>query len=476
MEVWIMIPSALMGGVIGPGGSHVAASRDASKALIHVEKTPPGRQQNMRAISVKGPARNVLKALELLIHSTDQRKPRPRADGGDFPGRMQAASGWGKGDQQLQPWGGGNAGMSWGCGDAGWGCGGCGDSGWGGGDAGWGDGDAGFWNGASFDAGMGMGMGMGAGKGKGKGKGKGQGNEGWDDSWLSMWDPWFFMAAMMDYYNKGSGTGKAAGGYNYKAFRSPQTLEPDAFVTLQDNIDTLMRGVLALQLAGYHADRYFNDGALGKMESQCGGELRQLEKEPCRPPNERVLVIGGPEECLEGLISVVIDRLSNLDARGSESMTMDVNLLLPSIRLGAIIGHQGKIINGIREDSGCRIISDRGTPGDAKGGNTIRLVNLKGLPSQIKQALGIIAGRLIKEGLATGGYTQLPSGDAEPPQPAKRRRVLGPGLRVIIGEQIGLFSGRQGVIVSGTHDGRSRVQMDDGSFEDFDNDYLEVVG
>eukprot|EP00421_Protoceratium_reticulatum_P024436 CAMPEP_0168469742 /NCGR_PEP_ID=MMETSP0228-20121227/58375_1 /TAXON_ID=133427 /ORGANISM="Protoceratium reticulatum, Strain CCCM 535 (=CCMP 1889)" /LENGTH=127 /DNA_ID=CAMNT_0008485533 /DNA_START=126 /DNA_END=506 /DNA_ORIENTATION=+ len=83
LDIRLLAPSPLVGGIIGRGGSNVAAIRQASGAQVQIERTPPGSQDEFRAIELSGSCPQLRLALVQMVvriyeeHATSGGSPSP---------------------------------------------------------------------------------------------------------------------------------------------------------------------------------------------------------------------------------------------------------------------------------------------------------------------------------------------------------------------------------------------------------------
>lgn len=380
MEVRMFVPSAVVGGIIGRQGATIKAIRENTGATLRIEKTPAGPQEQVRSIDIGGSISQIRLALQEIVHRVDEEGGTgmllaPPSAGG--PGGCAMGGMGGCGAVMRSPGGMGGVGHA-----------------------------------------MGGGMGMGAGHVMGGGMcgggrmgacGAAAANQG------------FARGGQMSSMAGAPGLGFGRAGYGGCGGCAGGFQGCGAVASLVGGSARggTKRGVaLAERPHGVLVFELANDLA-GLLIGQRGATISRIRRstgaqchirEACRPGGgERVVAMDGTQEQVSRCIDEAFAALQAPD-RGSEpDRPIELQLIMPSGHMGAVIGQKGANITSIRQ-TGVRIKVDEGysTAKDSE-----RVAAVSGTAAQVSGALKMVADFLYREGKV----------GVEESSPAKRERV-----------------------------------------------------
>lgn len=179
------------------------------------------------------------------------------------------------------------------------------------------------------------------------------------------------------------------------------------------SVDEPPQGVLVLEMRNELAGCIIGRGGstISNIRRDCGGKL-EVREGSRRGGGERVVIFDGEPEQVDRLICEVFLRVeerirgdSGDHNRGDrdQDTKVEVTLIFPAFRMGAVIGRGGQNINAVRSKSGARLRVESNA--DSHGASE-RTVEVAGSVGQVREALRMVARTLFEEGKTSSGDGQ----------------------------------------------------------------------
>lgn len=354
--VEVLVPSAIVGCIIGKQGSSVAEIRNGSGARITVQRTPPGPQDPVRIVEVEGSYTSVRMALGIMLVKMDEegKLSQHAASGGVMARRAAMTSAKGYVPQEFQaasfPQGRVAPAMQWG---GGGGCGG----------------------------GFGGGYGGGGGCGRGGGRGGGYGACG---------------GAPMAHPAYGPVAG-ARGGYAAAASPYGGGFAPAASAMQGASPQGSLGGLLCFGCSNQVAGRLIGKGGAVITDIRKASGAKFKVEESTRPDaGERFISIDGNveevERCINRVFEILDDGYADSDRKGALGDNLEVVVVLPDKHAGAVIGKGGENIQGIRQRTNAKV---KLVPDANRGAE--RKLTVGGSVADVREALMGVVETLFRE-------------------------------------------------------------------------------
>mmetsp|Transcript_75594 Transcript_75594/g.175270 ORF Transcript_75594/g.175270 Transcript_75594/m.175270 type:complete len:489 (+) Transcript_75594:112-1578(+) len=391
LDVRLLIHSTYVGAIIGRGGGNIATIRQSTGAHVEIERTPPGHQDELRAIECSGTCQQLKRALVEIVTRMDEENAsgnnpgNDRRRGQDYGGQRQ---GYDQGQPRRQDYG-SPRGRDYSPprdrmhNDRGPGRYGRDPDARG---ADWGHEDM-----YRHPVGMPMrpyaygGMPIGA---------RGYNPGGWGSPPMG-WGPHHPGQMMGGCPPPPPEWGHHMGWRGYDGDRgSKRGYQEEAH-----------QGVLVLEMSNELAGCIIGRGGatISSIRRNCGGriEVREAHRHSV---GERVVIIDGNEDEVQHLVAEVFEHLAKPSGRewgDAEERQIEVTLVVPSFQMGALLGHGGKNINRIRSEAGAKVSVDSAGP-SSRGID--RTASISGSAEEVKRALKEVARTFFDEGKVNGQY------------------------------------------------------------------------